>query len=265
MLNQRKEIMVLLDNIPNQMKIFRQWVYWLNVKIKGEFTKVPYKSKHVKAKTNDPETWLDFEQVKNYKQIGMSGIGFVLAESDPYVIIDMDNCIVDGWPNKYSQGWVKAFNSYTETSPSGNGTHIVVRGKLEKAIVKKDDTDDFEVYSNGRYICFTGKKDLENNIEYRQDEIDRMVKKFGKKELKPEPAHPYPDRFKNNNEFHMPKEMFNKGCRDDKITAYCGILQSKDFNKEKYLYWIDRINSECCNPPLSSEFVRKKAERLWRP
>lgn len=258
------EIIVNFDNIPDELKKLQQWIYWLNENVGGKITKVPYKSKGIKAKTNNSSTWLSFDHVKNYEELGMSGIGFVLTKSDPYVIIDLDNCIVDGWPNKYSQGWVKVFNSYTETSPSGNGTHIVVRGNLEKAIVIKNTDDNFEVYSKGRYMCFTGIINYENNIEYRQSEIDRMVDKFGKKEPDQEPPKSYPASFKNNNDFHMPKDIFSKGCRDIKITAYCGILQTKNLSHEKYLYWIDRINQECCNPPLSSGLVMKKAERLWR-
>ena len=248
----------LWDNIPAELRELNQWVYWRYDKIDGRDTKVPYCAKNKKAKSNDSKTWLNFVGAMNYKNIGMAGIGLVLTEADPYIVIDLDKCIDAGKPNKYSVDVMGIFMSYAEISPSGKGLHIVIKGKLQKAISTKE----IEVYSKGRYICFTGNLAWDYKIKDGQGGIDRIEKKLGPK---PESAKPYPKNFKDNGEYTLPKKLFPDGNRNNELVRQCGVIKTKIGNdKNKYMYWVYRVNEKCCSPPLGEMEVKRTAEKLWR-
>ena len=109
--------------------------------------------------------------------------GFVLTQSDPYTVIDLDN------PEKKKSRTlkqvkkirrqqaeiIKAFNSYTEVSNSGKGYHIIIKGKIEKNFKR----DWIEAYSSKHYFLLTGNT-LENltNIHKRQELLNKLYKEF---------------------------------------------------------------------------------------
>lgn len=106
------------------------------------------------ASVSDPSTWASFQEVvalaHNY-----NGIGFVLSESDPYTIIDLDNKPSSPCTEEQllrHRKIYEAFQSYAELSVSQTGAHIVVRGALAKGVRR----DNVEVYSSHRFMVFTG-------------------------------------------------------------------------------------------------------------
>ncbi len=98
----------------------------------------------------------------------MKHIGFILSEGDPFVIIDLDDPFSrkdksrvserDPDFNEYmahaqrSSKIYHAFDSYAERSQSGKGIHIVMRGRIPCGARRGK----VEVYSDGRYMIFTG-------------------------------------------------------------------------------------------------------------
>ena len=247
-----------LWDLPQELRELNQWVYWRYDVIDGKKTKVPYCTENKKAKVNDPKTWLGFVNAMNYVNIGMVGIGLVLTESDPYVVIDLDGCIENKKPSQYSIDVMGIFMSYAEVSPSGKGLHIVIKGKLQKGISTKE----IEVYSKGRYICFTGNKTWDYKIIDGQAGIDRIEKKLSPK---PEPARSYPKNFQDNGEYKLPKKIFPDGSRNNELVRQCGIIKTKvGADKNKYLYWVYLVNEKCCSPPLGEVEVKRTAEKLWR-
>lgn len=249
---------ILMTDIPADIRHKGQLVFWRYDNIGGNITKVPYKNKHTKAKVNDPKTWISSDEAEKYEEHGMDGIGFVLTESDPFIVIDLDKCIEDDKINEFAQSVIDYFKSYTEISPSGKGLHIVIKGEMKKAIVRKG----LEVYSKGRYICFTGNKIWDYDINTCQKEIDELVKKYGKKD--PEPTKSYPKNFEDNGEFTMPKQLILEGNRNNGLAKWCGVLKTKIIDENKYWYWVYRINSELCSPPLPETEVKATAGKLWR-
>lgn len=57
---------------------------------------------------------------------GIKGVGFVLTQNDPFVFIDLDQCIEPntGAVQAWARGVLKQIPSYTGISPSGLGLHI---------------------------------------------------------------------------------------------------------------------------------------------
>src|SRR3954463_11725152 len=120
--------------MPLELKGGDQWVPW-HIEIRnGEPTKVPLNT-HTGARGSctDASTWSACEPAVAFAdKEKAAGVGFVFAPDDPFCGIDLDNCLdpetreIEPWAMKI----VRALDSYTETSPSGRGLHIIVRAEL---------------------------------------------------------------------------------------------------------------------------------------
>ena len=146
----------MLNNIPQEMRIFKQWVVWRYEDTDGpKPTKVPYSALNGRlASVTDPATWASFDEVSHaLKSSGMySGIGFVLTEADPFAFIDLDDTKGDQIGLDRQVKIFNEFDSYAERSPSGNGLHIIVKGSLPSGRRRSH----IEVYSSARYMTMTG-------------------------------------------------------------------------------------------------------------
>lgn len=140
------------NNIPTELQQLNQWTVWNYVTIDGKVTKPP------RAKVNDSSTWISFKEAVAIVARGEAfGIGFIFSEDDPYAGIDLDysdDPIITARQHKI----FTAFDSYSERSPSGQGLHIVVKGKVPSGARR----DKIEVYSSLRYFTFTG--DVYHNV-----------------------------------------------------------------------------------------------------
>lgn len=136
------------DHIPAELQAIPQWV------CAGPDKKPINPHSLAFANVLDPSTWGTFQEACD---AGYQHIGFVLTEEDPYCIIDLDlpRNEIDA---DRQQKILDAFQTYTEASQSGNGHHIVLRGKIPEGARR----DKVEVYSSARYMIFTGNitKDL---------------------------------------------------------------------------------------------------------
>ncbi len=143
---------VQIKNIPDAMKTLNQWVAWKKI-LNGK--KIPVNPTNgVAALVNDAATWTTFENALGYYQSGKAdGVGFVFTNDDPFIGIDFDDCIVDGKILPEIASLVKKINSYTEISPSGEGLHIIIKGKLPAGGHRKGKV---EVYDKGRFFTVTG-------------------------------------------------------------------------------------------------------------
>jgi hypothetical protein len=98
-----------------------------------------------------------------------------LTEKDPFVGLDFDDCVIDGFIYPVQMEWVKRLNSYSEISPSRTGLRIIVKGSLPKALKKGK----WEAYSQGRYLTFTGHKLSYSRVDIKENQtgIDDFLKK----------------------------------------------------------------------------------------
>lgn len=164
-----------------------QWVCWGPTRRNGKITKPPINPKtgdH--ASSTDPNTWTSIDDAiqegvnpKNTRG-GLAGIGFVFQMHDPYVGIDLDKCITDdGAIAPWAREIIDSLDSYTETSPSGKGLHIIVKGKWNGGKRKGG----LEVYDRERYFTVTGQHPdgTQQIITERQSELDALRKNISER------------------------------------------------------------------------------------
>ena len=149
------------NRIPAELRSLRQWC--IAGTDKAPLT-VDHTGKLNLASVNEPSHWMSFAQAAYYAAHLNMDVGFMLHEEDPYVCIDLDVKDAENCPNK-PEKWTKpenyelyyrimlAFDSFTETSRSGKGMHIWLRGKIGRGVRR----DGIEVYSQERFIICTGK------------------------------------------------------------------------------------------------------------
>lgn len=141
-------------NIPAELQAIPQWVC-------ARLDKVPVDPKTgITASVTNTATWGTFQQAVN---AGLQHIGFVLSDSDPYTIIDLDEPQTEVQAQRHTR-ILQAFASYAEVSQSGKGAHVIVRGRVPNGARR----DRIEVYSTARYMICTG------NVLYPLPIVDRQ-------------------------------------------------------------------------------------------
>lgn len=145
------------EQIPQELLLYPQWVCWQYV-ARGagrKPTKQPVNPRTLhNAGVNWPNTWTSFEQAYTaYLQHSLSGIGFVLTPHDPFVGLDIDQCVQEGVPSPQAQVIVNHLQSYTECSPSGSGLRILVACSTFERNIRQPT---LEVYAHSRFLTLTG-------------------------------------------------------------------------------------------------------------
>lgn len=164
----------------------QQWVCWQSVKRDGrKATKLPLSPNTERpASTTDKGTWGSFSQAGQLFVTGegIAGIGFVLSDSDPYVAIDLDNC-VDPKTKEIEPKMLElahSLESYTEYSPSMTGLHIFTRGIIPERGRRHGNV---EVYASARYLTVTGwhVEGFPQDIHGSQDALTALFASFPKR------------------------------------------------------------------------------------
>jgi Primase C terminal 2 (PriCT-2) len=173
---------VVTEGIPSELRERRQWVCWRFEMVEGKPRKVPYDPKgegRFKAKSNAPTTWSAFEvALEYYRSFGLSGVGFVFTDDDPFVGIDLDLCrnAETGELELWAAKIVRDLDTYTEVSPSGTGVKLFLKAKLARSLKTKH----VEVYSSGRYFAYTGHKldSAPSTCNERHTQLDALLSKL---------------------------------------------------------------------------------------
>lgn len=175
----------MYERIPKELQILNQWVNWRYEDKGGKKpTKIPYNPKNAKkADVTDSLTWGSFAEALTYLEHNPNmadGIGFVFTDEDPYAFIDFD-APEDMSPEEMQKVYdrqmelFREFDSYSERSPSGNGLHIIVKGKILSGRRRSC----IEIYSSERYATFTGNVFRESPIAERNELLNILYKRMG--------------------------------------------------------------------------------------
>lgn len=171
-------------NIPHELKTLKRWVgYKVETLIGGKKTKRPYNSlTGSMARVNDSLTWSTFNlAISGCVKYGFDGIGFVLG--DGIFGVDLDNHTNENGEletpeeefNELANEFIDTLDSYTEWSQSGNGIHIICKGKLPEGSRRKGCV---EMYDANRFFVFTGNTIKNVDIQDGEEKIVPLWEKY---------------------------------------------------------------------------------------
>ena len=176
----------MIENIPAELRALPQWVA-------AGSDKIPINPRTGKrADPADPSTGGTFAEAV---AAGMKHVGFILGKDDPFTVIDLDDPFertIKGVKSKikeadpdYSDALERSdrhtniyetFITYAELSQSGKGVHLVMRGSIPCGVRR----DKVEIYSDQRYIIFTGNVLRHSPVSDCQALLDGMFSQMGK-------------------------------------------------------------------------------------
>ncbi len=276
-------ISVKLDGIPEEMRELRQWVMWRIEKRDGQETKLPYTSFGGNlAKSDDPKTWARFSSATLAYGLGdYSGIGFMFSADDPYCGIDLDGCRdprTEKWAD-WARDIIKAFNTYTEVSPSGSGAKMFIKGKFPFDGGKKitvpvvtglgGKKPGIEVYDKLRYFAMTGRRvgTFPAAPQPRQDVLNRYSAEWFKSSsggngtaigefYTPTAIEERAKRYIST----MPIAISGSGGHNAAFKVACVLILGFDFSPDQafplFAEW-----SQKCTPPWSEREIRHKLDQ----
>lgn len=154
----------MFELIPEELRKLNNWVCWKaepDPKSHSGISKKPVNPRTGgMAQSNNPQTWSDFDTAVRMSD-NFAGIGFMFTDSGHFGV-DIDDCydmlaeyLSDGGnpqTNVISE-FISGLASYAELSQSGNGIHIICRGKLPEGARRRGK---IEMYDKGRFFVMTG-------------------------------------------------------------------------------------------------------------
>lgn len=168
-----------IKRVPEELQSLKQWVLFKIVpKSKDKTDKLPVNPVTGElAKSDDPNTWTDFQTALNQSIKRKLGIGFMFANG--YAGVDVDGC-----RNKETEELTEqardvldTLQSYSEVSPSGTGIHVICKGKLPPDGRRKGS---LEMYDSGRFFTVSGNvlADYPSTVEDRTEQLNTIHKKY---------------------------------------------------------------------------------------
>ena len=159
------------QKIPKELTQLNQWVCWKKINKKdGKATKIPinpYNGRN--AKSNDKRTWSDFiTAINSVGLFDLDGIGFMFDAG--YFGVDLDDC-----SDSLKTEFINELQSYTEISQSGNGIHIICKGKLPEGNRRRNNV---EMYDSGRFFVMTGNSIGDFEITDCTEKIKALHEKY---------------------------------------------------------------------------------------
>ncbi len=184
----KKKISLRDRFFPKSMRALPNWVLWKLETVNGRQTKVPYSALyHGKASSTNPKTWTTFENALRVYESSdeYSGIGFVFTLDSGIVFIDIDHCLNEhGEGDDRMKDILSKFEgkTFAEYSQSGTGVHIFTKGTIARGF--KNDKQNVEMYSKGRFCAMTGDAICKSDITTNQNALDCVFEKYRTPERK---------------------------------------------------------------------------------
>lgn len=178
----RDKLIAGITNIPKDLRDLKTWVGF-HVDDDRKLIKKPLSLIDFKGVgMDDTERLVDFETaVEALKSGKVAALGVGLAAEGDITCIDID-CHEDYKIQKFEElnkQLLEQFNSYAETSISGRGTHIFIKGKKLAGYKHVDRYGIIEVYDRSRFMVVTGDIIEGHNLEMveYQEELDKLCKR----------------------------------------------------------------------------------------
>lgn len=162
---------MLLELFPAEMRGLRQWA----CAGAGDPSSKEYKAPICPAtkrwaSVTDPSTWGTLEEAL---AAGYPLVGFMFNENDPFAVIDLDTYKAPNEGVRSLHGEIQRHaETYSETSQSGLGTHIIGYGSVPEGARNEDNA--IEIYSHARFMICTGNTRLSRPLTDIQPLLDYL-------------------------------------------------------------------------------------------
>lgn len=268
---------IILENIPAILRERKQWTRWRYEKRDGKRSKLPFQPDGSSSKANDPSTWCSFDEASEALQSGnFDGLGFFFSQDDPFVGIDLDNCLSEsGEVAEWAQPFLD-LESYAEISPSGRGIKIVAFGKSPFDRGRRFRLSEpgccVEIYDSGRYFALTGQAfgDFREIREIKAECLQQLIDALSVESPQRESTQAssafdsgswQSDRVKRAIAYlaKVPDAISGEGGHDRTFSAVCICVRfglSIDETRE-VMNW---FNAEKCQPAWSSSDLEHKIQ-----
>ncbi len=259
--------------VPQALRERDQWVLWKTVAKNDRPTKLPFQPTNHAAKTNDPETWCPFDVAVNCVSGSIEGIGYVFAESDPFVGIDLDGCRnpQSGEVATWAKEIILELDTYAEISPSLTGVKLWLVGKSPLDRGRKIEVDAppvgdkmpaIEVYDRLRYFAVTGWR-LRGPYEpqERQQQLEALCKRYFTAAPPPASA-PFrsDDAVMQRAQKYLaklPPAISGQGGHNAAFHAACVLVMGFGLDESQALSLMREWNQSCVPPWSERELVHK--------
>ena len=258
---------MMYDNIPQELRVLRQWV------CANDCSKVPMQAtRPYPASSTNPATWSSYEEAVGAVRDGYYDyIGFVFNDNG-IVGIDLDDSIAHGSASPLAVEIFNLCNSYTEISKSGKGIHIFVKGDVP--FKGKNNLAGVEVYKTARFFIMTGDVLFQQSeIIANQPALDYIVEKYFSETREAKATAVTPRIY--NPEWECPKgskrvrirpnyPVIPDGCRNICLTSLAGMMHSIGYTKGQIYRELQYANSTACKPPLDDGELKSICNSVTR-
>ncbi len=236
--------------LPADLTELDQWTLWRYEDRGGKRTKIPVQPTGKPASSTDRRTWRSYAEVAACD--GFAGIGFVFDAGDPYVGIDLDNCLdAAGAVREWAIPYVTQFHdTYAEISPSGTGIKIFAKGRLPGRGKRKHFGEDhaIEIYDQGRFFTVTGNvfAGAPLELEEHQAEILALYRSLE-------------DASKPGTQIGQ-NEAINKGNRHKTLVSMAGAMRRRGMSPASIDAALWAENQARCVPPYDHPHITQIAQ-----
>lgn len=246
------------DSIPKELIELDQWVCAWNS------SKVPMQANQLKsASSTNPSTWSSFQDARDSVEIeNYDNVGFVFNDNG-IVGIDIDKGFnEDGTFTDLLNDIMDHCKSYTETSRSGRGVHIILKGKLPWK--GKNNQDGVEMYQSSRYFLVTGNVFQYDKVIENQEAIDYIIDKYFPETIRESTSNLRKEKIYKPIYKKPSKHCINitptyppipDGMRNLSLTSLGGQLHSIGLSKSEIYRELCKVNKIACNPPLKNREI----------
>ena len=257
---------MMYDNIPQELRVLRQWV------CANDCSKVPMQAtRPYPASSTNPDTWSSFEEAVGAVMDGhYDYIGFVFNDNG-IVGIDLDDAFTADMTPIVEDICNWCDGTYMEYSKSGDGLHLFVKGDIP--FKGKNNLAGVEMYKTARFFIMTGDALPHDGICNKQKALDYIVDKYFPETRERKTSTVTPRIY--NPEWDSPKgskrvrvkpnyPVIPDGCRNICLTSLAGMMHSIGYTKGQIYRELQYANSTACKPPLDDGELKSICNSVTR-
>jgi primase-polymerase (primpol)-like protein len=244
---------IVSANVPDELRVLRQWLLWRREIRDGKPTKVPVTTMGFHASITNPGHWSTFGCALQAaaRTRFCDGVGFVFTEGDPYCGIDLDNI----WQSDADEGatWaagiLKRFeNTYSEVSPSGKGVKLWCKATVTRCRRWPFEAGAIEIYDHARFFTVTGRSAGITNLADHQSDVEALVARL--------------DQGRHYAQSRVIPNVIPQGRRHTTLVSLAGSMWKRGMCEDAIEAALLETNRRQCDPPYDAEHIHQIVQSM---